>query len=612
MKASEFVNILAAHGFKAKAHGASQWEARCPAHEDRRASLSIGEGSDGKVIMHCHAGCTAEAVCGAVGVKVADLFPQEKRNGKPRGEIVATYDYTDEAGELLYQVVRREPKDFRQRKPDPHAVDGWSWSVKGVRRVPFRLPQVIAAVKDGRPIFVCEGEKDVLAIEASGFCATCNPGGAGKWPPEFADVFTGAEVVILPDRDEPGRKHGQQVADNLRPVAKSVRVVELPDVGGKPVKDPADYFAAGGQAADLDELAQEAEDKPEPPPSVPTPRPLLSLKAAPIGADPDELLRHRFLCRGGGLLLCGPTGVGKSAICAQAMLLWALGRPAFGIEPARPLKSLLIQSENDDGDMAEFKDGVLAGLGLDSREIEEATNRVMFVREDVRFGQALIAEVLRPLLADIRPDLLWLDPMHAYHGGDASSQRDVSGFLRNGLNPVLTEFRCGFVGLHHTNKPPSGKEKPDWQAGDFAYLGAGSAEWANWSRAVLALRSIGSHDVFELRAGKRGNRLRWQDDQGARSYVKYLAHATEPGVICWSEVSQDSLGRRGRPAAVDPEDMLGLLPPEGLATAAWQETAATENGISRATFYRAKKEFERDGLVVKDPITKQWKRAFKK
>ena len=80
--------------------------------------------------------------------------------------------------------------------------------------------------------------------------------------------------------------------------------------------------------------------------------------------DPDELLRHRFLCRGGGMLLVGPTGIGKSSFALQCMILWAVGREAHGIRPPRPLKSLVVQAENDDGDMAEMRDGVIGGLGL--------------------------------------------------------------------------------------------------------------------------------------------------------------------------------------------------------------------------------------------------------
>lgn len=258
MRAEEFIGVLNDRGFAPKAHGRSKWQSRCPAHEDSRPSLSISEAADGRVLLHCHAGCAAKAVCTALGIATRDLFPVEKRNGKPKPEIVATYDYQDEAGKLLFQVVRFDPKGFRQRRPNPSVADKWTWSVKGVRRVPFRLPQVIAAIMNRRPVFIAEGEKDVLALEEAGFCATCNPGGAGKWLPEYAKHFEGADVVVIADRDEPGRKHGQQVAEMLHGVEKSVRVVELPDVNGKTVKDAADYFAAGGQAADLDDLSEDA------------------------------------------------------------------------------------------------------------------------------------------------------------------------------------------------------------------------------------------------------------------------------------------------------------------------------------------------------------------
>ena len=115
-------------------------------------------------------------------------------------------------------------------------------------------------------------------------------------------------------------------------------------------------------------------------------------------------------------------------------------------------------------------------------------------------------------------------------------------FLRNMLNPLLREFNCAAIVVHHTNKPPSGKEKPDWSAGDFAYLGGGSAEWANWARAVLGLRSLGSHSVFELRAGKRGGRLGWKEEDGeTKAYFKLIAHAKEPGAICWREAEESEM-----------------------------------------------------------------------
>jgi hypothetical protein len=119
----------------------------------------------------------------------------------------------------------------------------------------FRLPLVVAAVKEGKPVYVCEGEKDVLVMERAGFVGTCNVGGAGKWRKEYSEPLRGAEVVIIADKDGPGRKHAADVASKLDGVTKSVRIIELPDIEGKLVKDAADYFAAGGGAAELDDMA---------------------------------------------------------------------------------------------------------------------------------------------------------------------------------------------------------------------------------------------------------------------------------------------------------------------------------------------------------------------
>ncbi len=282
------------------------------------------------------------------------------------------------------------------------------------------------------------------------------------------------------------------------------------------------------------------------------------------GDDPNELLRHRYLCRGGGLLLVGPTGIGKSSLSMQAMILWAIGREFFGIRPAKPLKSLLVQAENDDGDLAEMRDGVLAGLNLSEAEREMALSSIMVVREDSRTSRRFFAEVVRPLLEQHRPELLWIDPALAYLGGEASSQETVGSFLRNELNPLLREFNCGAVVVHHTNKPPNGRDKPDWSAGDFAYLGSGSAEWANWSRAVLALRNLGSPTVFELRAGKRGYRLGWMEVDGrTKAYAKTIAHAKEPGVIFWREADALEVPTVDKAKAIPtPECILAHVPPD--------------------------------------------------
>ncbi len=278
-------------------------------------------------------------------------------------------------------------------------------------------------------------------------------------------------------------------------------------------------------------------------PAVPEVRPLSSLSVDPHD-DANELLQHRFLCRTGGLLVVGPTGIGKSTFTLQAALSWSAGKPHFGIRPRGPLRCLIVQAENDDGDLVEMRDGVLdAMISVDlfaKAEAQQAADRVLICRDVVSTGPA-VGATLGKLLSQYPSDLVFLDPAFSYLGGDAKDSTDVSLFLRQVINPVLLKHNTGIVIVHHTNKPLRGAEKGDWQAGDFAYLGAGSAEWANWARCVLALRSIGSDTVFELRAAKRGKRLGWMDDDGERTTTKFIGHSD--GGICWREVAREEVNR---------------------------------------------------------------------
>lgn len=223
-------------------------EARCPAHDDRQASLSVNVGKDDRALVYCHAGCTTHAILSSIGLRLADLFPVTDK--KPR--IVATYDYVDEQGELLYQVCRFEPKDFRQRRPDPDKPGKFLWNLTGVRRVLYRLPELLAS--DGT-VYVVEGEKDADALYKLGLVATCNVGGAGnnKWHKEYSATLAGRDVVVIADKDSSGRAHAHAVAKSLTGVAASVRVIEV-STG----KDAADYVAQGGSLAELQAIANAA------------------------------------------------------------------------------------------------------------------------------------------------------------------------------------------------------------------------------------------------------------------------------------------------------------------------------------------------------------------
>jgi putative DNA primase/helicase len=178
----------------------------------------------------------------------------EYRPPPPLGRIVAAYDYVDEIGTLLSQVVRYEPKGFRQRRPDGQG--GWSWSVKNVRSVPYRLPEVLKAIADQRIIVAVEGEKDVDALRERGFTATCNAGGAKKWRGELTPYFHGADVVLIPDNDRAGREHANVVGSALEKVAARVRVLDLPGLLEK--GDVSDWLAAGHTVDELLSLIEGA------------------------------------------------------------------------------------------------------------------------------------------------------------------------------------------------------------------------------------------------------------------------------------------------------------------------------------------------------------------
>ncbi len=174
----------------------------------------------------------------------ADLYPEDSRD-QGTDEI---YDYTDESGQLLYQVLRSVDKRFRQRRPD--GKDGWKWKLGNVRRVPYRLPELIEGIRANRTVLIAEGERKVDRLRKLGFVSTCNSGGAGKWLDEWRELFAGADVVILPDNDESGRRHAEQVARSLSAVAQSVKVVTLPELPEK--GDIIDWLNRGHTKEELD------------------------------------------------------------------------------------------------------------------------------------------------------------------------------------------------------------------------------------------------------------------------------------------------------------------------------------------------------------------------
>ncbi len=233
----------------------SDWTARCPLaaehnNDDANPSLRISE-RDGLILVHCQSRHAQEQDRVIAALKERGLWSDSGAEHGGR-RIVAVYPYCGESGELLFEVVRFVPKGFRQRRPD--GKGGSIWNLDGARRVPYRLPELIAADKH-QFVFIGEGEKDADALAALNLTATTNPGGAGKWRSAYNSFFQDRNVAILTDNDSAGENHACHVARELLPVARTVRIVRLPDL--PPKGDVSDWLAAGGTPEKLMEVSSQ-------------------------------------------------------------------------------------------------------------------------------------------------------------------------------------------------------------------------------------------------------------------------------------------------------------------------------------------------------------------
>jgi hypothetical protein len=239
---------------------------------DAPGTVAIRRGNNGGVVIHCHKCNDNRGFLEAIGWTEADLFdePLERTRDRPADEEwipcrdrghkrIAQYVYRDENGRVVHGVTRCDNKCFAQWRPEPTTKSGRRWSLNDehgnrlVPLVPFRLPELMKARVDDRVVFICEGEKDVLACVDHGLVATCNAGGAGKWTAEHARYLEGTDVTIVADRDEPGRAHALHVVETLRGIARSVYIVQA-----RQGKDAADHFEAGFKDGDFHQVGAPA------------------------------------------------------------------------------------------------------------------------------------------------------------------------------------------------------------------------------------------------------------------------------------------------------------------------------------------------------------------
>lgn len=397
------------------------------------------------------------------GAAKTDTGPQDEA----KREIEATYDYRDADGALVMEVVRylfrlpdgsyEKTKDGKrkklhlQRRPDVNG--GWIWKMEGVRLVPYRLPELIEAIADDRPVYVVEGEKKADALAKIGLAATCNPAGAGKWPAHFAEFFAGARVIILPDNDEPGRKHADQVAANIADVAASVMVLELPDL--PPKGDVVDWLAEGGTAAELAELAATArvwapgtEIVPWEGPSGTQSQPATRFKLVHFG-DVTTSTRPRYLVRGlipltGVVVIWGPPKCGKSFWTSDLLFHVALGWPYRGRKVEQgAVVYIILEGETGFSDRIEaFRQRYLAGKGAPPFYI--VSQKLNLVADHVQ----LIADIRAQMPAGVNPAAVAIDTLNRSLQGSESSDQDMGNYVK-AADAIRVAFDCVVPIVHH-------------------------------------------------------------------------------------------------------------------------------------------------------------------
>jgi len=519
-----------------KKNGAN-WSARCPCRfDDDNPSLSIGQGRDGRVLVTCHRGtpCSVEQICDSIGITVGDLYPVDnnwtpvERNDPPstpspvtapkkkqKLDLIATYDYTDENGSLLFQKLRfvdeNGKKTFRQRRP---VGDGWEYNLDGVTQVLYHLPEVLQGVAEGKTIVVVEGEKDVETLRGLGRIATTMPGGAGKWREEHTNALAGANVVVVSDNDAPGKAHAVNVRDQLATAGCSVRIM-IPDG----VKDITDLVEAGRSLKELRDFVEEVDAPIGEDPFTPAlvkiekifERDDISVsskitranmilselgpetQARPTGRlvkwsdfvdedqdDSYDWVIPNLLERGERVMVVAAEGIGKTMLGRQVALLSASGIHPFTLEQMPPIRTLMVDLENPQRIIRRTstdiqKKAVHYGFCQDPQAH-------LFIKPD---GLDLLRSqdrtCLEEAIEETRPDLLLLGPVYkSFVDPGGRTSESIAIEVAKYFDSLREWFQCAMWFEHHA---PLGSTMSSRDLRPF-----GSAVWSRWPEFGLSLQ----------------------------------------------------------------------------------------------------------------------------
>lgn len=437
--------------------------ARCPAHDDKNPSLGITEGNDGRILVICRTGCSAEQVVAAMNLNMKDLMPE---NGKPQRKEVGWYDYRDEDGALLFQVVRYDPKDFRQRRPD--GAGGWIWNMNGVRPCLYRLPELLKLPK-GNLVYVCEGEKDAELLAALGYATTTNPGGTGMgWKDHYSETFEGMLVCVLEDNDEAGRKHVKKVKASLEKYrAARVEILRLPGLGAG--GDTSDWFRnPNNTQVAFDDLVRVSfthdalDQKIEQEKIGEDSRELSERKIWSFDdlirnhaiKEPEGFLYGELFARGTVSLIMGANSSGKSYFVMFLGAQIARGLDVHGL-PTRPGRVLFLSEEMGLSDLkyrgaVVFDEETRRAFGANRFNVVEHSY-FDFSGKTFRDNRS-VNDFVKICREAGSPDVVFLDSLVRVHATDENSNPAMSIVMRN-LELAARLANCALIVVHHFGKP---------------------------------------------------------------------------------------------------------------------------------------------------------------
>ena len=567
--------------FEAKRNG-KEWAAHCPCHDDSTASLSITEGSNGNILMVCRAGCKTDAVLSAKGLKLSDLFADTPKAppSTPQKRLVKTYDYLDSTGKLLFQKCRYEPKTFAQRRPDPDKPGEWLWSMNGQERVLYCLPKVIAAIKENKQIFICEGEKAVQAAESVNLIATCAPDGAGKWKPEYTQMLKGAICFIIPDNDAPGKDHAKQVEKSLHGVAHSVHIVELPDL---PPKGDLHDFIEARDAQDVDSIRNEIislATKQESFDTLPIIINAATFTATPM-AEPPQVI-NGVLHRGSKAVYGGPSKAFKTWTLLDMCLAVATGTDWLGFNTA-PGPVLYMNFE-----LQPFAVHKRLLVLSEIRGCEVPHNLHIW---NLRGFSRPLSQLLPELLRQIKGEgyaLIIPDPIYKTLSGKNENDAGDIGTVCGEIESVAVQTGAAVAfGAHFAKGNASGKEHIDRVSG--------SGVWARDPDSIITATTHEMEGCFSVEMTLRNFAppkpfvIRWEYPQMRRDDTMDPLQLRQP--------------KCGRTVEFAAETIVNYLT-EPMSPSDWLKVCQDEIGISKRTFYRRIDEAHHSGLIER--IGKNW------